>query len=70
MVFIYKMSKVLEKQNGINPTCYRKVYYRTVYYKTLKGKEGWKNLRCRKNGELLTKEKRKKGFRKAWKAIN
>ena len=47
MVFIYKMSKVLEKQNGINPTCYRKVYYRTVYYKTLKGKEGWKNLRCR-----------------------
>ena len=51
------MSKVLEKQNGINPTCYRKVYYRTVYYKTLKGKEGWKNLRCRKNGELLAKSK-------------
>ena len=47
----------MEKMNGINPNCLRKVYYRIVYYKTLRGKDGSKILRCRKSGEILAKSK-------------
>ena len=55
MVFIYRVSGIHQKENGINKK--RVVYYRTVYYKTLQGKENSRELRCRKNGQILAKSK-------------
>ena len=61
MVFIYRVSGVFMKENGINKK--RVSYYRTVYYKTLQGKENSRNLRCRKNGQILARSK-------IWQAAN
>ena len=57
MVFIYRVSEVKVKKNGINPKCVRNAYYRIIYYKTLKGVDSSRTLRCRKNGELCAKSK-------------
>ena len=57
MVFIYKVSDVQRKQNGINPKCKRWVYYRIVYYKTKTGKDGSKALRCNILGKVYAKSK-------------
>ena len=57
MVFIYKVSGIQRKRNGINPNCKRLVYYRIVYYKTKTGKDGQKVLRCNILGKVYAKSK-------------